>query len=94
MEQTPPPQSVTVANKQITDAQNKQEALQVREKILSENNNGSMVARRLVWLLGNAELGNIRQVLDIGSWHLGQSIEFSTIFTNAKIDAFEPVPEL
>lgn len=52
-----------------------------------------MVARRLATVLGKAELGNIKQILDIGSWHLGQSIEFSDIFPEARIDAFEPVPE-
>ena len=93
MEQNTKPTSTSVANKQIIDAQYKQEAFQVRERILSENNRGSMVARRLIWLLGKADFGNIRQVLDIGSWHLGQSIEFSNIFQNAKIDAFEPVPD-
>ena len=28
-----------------------------------------MVARRLIWLLGKVDLSNIKQVLDIGSWH-------------------------
>ena len=51
-----------------------------------------MVARRLIHLLEKADLTEIKQVVDIGSWHLGQSIEFSNIFPHAKIDAFEPVP--
>ena len=83
----------TIADKKITEALNKQEAYQVRERILSENIQGSMVSRRLLWLLGKTELGNIRQILDIGSWHLNQSYEFSIIFENARIDAFEPVPD-
>ncbi|MCW3122634.1 MAG: noeI 1 [Flavipsychrobacter sp.] len=51
-----------------------------------------MVARRLAVLLGKADLNNVNQILDIGSWHLGQSIEFATIFEHARVDAFEPVP--
>ena len=93
MEQNTDLTSSTIANKQITDIQYKQEAFRVRERILSEDSRGSMVAHRLIWLLGKAELGNIRQVLDIGSWHLVQSIEFSNIFHNARIAAFEPVPD-
>ena len=52
-----------------------------------------MVARRLASMLGKEELGNVRQIVDIGSWHLNQSIEFANIFSDAKIDAFEPVPD-
>ncbi len=52
-----------------------------------------MVARRLAYLTDRVDLSDVRQILDIGSWHLGQSIEFSQIFPNAKIDAFEPVPD-
>ncbi len=51
-----------------------------------------MVARRLASMLGKQELGEVRQVVDIGSWHLHQSIEFANIFPHARIDAFEPVP--
>ncbi len=69
------------------------EAFLVRENIISENIKGSMVARRLVWLLGKADVSNVRQILDIGSWHLGQSIEFAAVFPHARIDAFEPVPD-
>lgn len=52
-----------------------------------------MVARRLVHLFDKTDLGEINCILDIGSWHLGQSIEFSNIFPNANIHAFEPVPD-
>lgn len=65
----------------------------VRRKIVREVNRKSMVAQRLMHLLGQAELTNIKRVLDIGSWHLGQSIEFANIFSDAEIDAFEPIPE-
>ncbi len=85
--------SAPIADNKITEVLNKQEAYHVRERILSENIRGSMVSRRLLWLLGKTELGNIRQILDIGSWHLNQSYEFSIIFENARIDAFEPVPD-
>jgi FkbM family methyltransferase len=52
-----------------------------------------MVARRLATMQGKADLSHVRQILDIGSWHLGQSIEFAGIFPDARIDAFEPVPD-
>jgi FkbM family methyltransferase len=52
-----------------------------------------MVARRLATLLSKDELQDINQILDIGSWHLDQSIEFANIFPHARIDAFEPVPD-
>ena len=52
-----------------------------------------MVGRRLARLVGKADLTNVTRILDIGSWHLNQSIEFAAIFPDAKIDAFEPVPE-
>lgn len=83
----------SVARRQIADVRQKQEAFEVRNRILALNGMGSNVAHRLIWLLGKIELGNVRQVLDIGSWHLGQSVEFSNIFTNTQIDAFEPVPD-
>lgn len=65
----------------------------IRRKIVREVNHRSMVAQRLMHLLGQAELTNINRILDIGSWHLGQSIEFSKIFSKARIDAFEPIPD-
>lgn len=51
-----------------------------------------MVARRLA-KLPLTYLDNITSILDIGSWHLNQSIEFADIFSDARITAFEPVPE-
>ncbi len=63
-----------------------------REKIMTSYNRGGMVAGRLVHLLGKENLSNVKQILDIGSWHLSQSIEFADIFPEARIDAFEPVP--
>jgi FkbM family methyltransferase len=65
----------------------------LKNKIVTAYNRGSMVAQRLVWLMDKMQLDSVTQILDIGSWHLGQSIEFANIFDNAKIDAFEPVPE-
>ena len=87
------PLSVNIASQQVAKAQAQHEAFRVRENILFENAQGNMVAHRLIWLLGKTELGSVRQVLDIGSWHLCQSIQFSVIFQNAIIDAFEPVPD-
>jgi FkbM family methyltransferase len=65
----------------------------LKDKIVAEANRNSMVARRLVHLFDKTDLGEINCILDIGSWHLGQSIEFSNIFPNAYIHAFEPVPD-
>ncbi len=53
----------------------------------------SMVARRLLHLLSLNLLENVTTILDIGSWHLGQSLEFAQIFPKAQIHAFEPVPD-
>jgi FkbM family methyltransferase len=52
-----------------------------------------MVGRRIARLLDKTDLTGIRRILDIGSWHLGQSIEFANLFQDAHIDAFEPVPD-
>ena len=52
-----------------------------------------IVSERLKFLLNKLELDNSKIILDIGSWHLEQSIELSLIFPNSKIYAFEPVPE-
>jgi FkbM family methyltransferase len=55
-------------------------------------NGQNMVSRRLAPLLDKADLSNVTRILDIGSWHLGQSVEFANIFPGANIEAFEPVP--
>lgn len=65
----------------------------INNKILLECNKDSMVAKRLYHLIGQFSFDSVSQILDIGSWHLGQSIEFANIFPSAKIDAFEPVPD-
>ena len=54
---------------------------------------GSIVSNRLKYVLDIINLDNSKTILDIGSWHLNQSIEFSFIFPNSRIYAFEPVPE-
>jgi FkbM family methyltransferase len=64
----------------------------VRQRIAHGLQQNSMVARRLQHLADLVDLENVRQIVDIGSWHLIQSIEFMQIFPNARIDAFEPVP--
>ena len=52
-----------------------------------------MVAKRLAVMNGKVDISNVKRILDIGSWHLRQSIEFASIFPDATIDAFEPVPD-
>jgi FkbM family methyltransferase len=38
------------------------------------------------------DFSKVKTILDIGSWHLNQSLEFMHIFPNAKVYAFEPNP--
>lgn len=51
-----------------------------------------VAARRLMLLYDILDFDQIKQVCDIGSRFLEQSIEMSYIFTDAKFYAFEPVP--
>lgn len=67
--------------------------LQLKDKITVQSDYNSSVARRLSHLAGKVDLTGVKRILDIGSWHLGQSVEFSEIFKDAEIDAFEPVPD-
>ena len=60
---------------------------------LTKNNlQNGIVANRVKFILDIIDLDNSKLILDIGSWHLDQSIELNTIFPNSKIHAFEPVP--
>ena len=52
-----------------------------------------IVSDRVRHILDIIELDGSKTILDIGSWHLEQSIELWMIFPNSKIYAFEPVPE-
>ncbi len=78
---------------EIAGASKEKNNLRIRERIISDSSKGSMVGQRLQCLTGKVDLTGVKQILDIGSWHLGQSIEFSSVFKNARIDAFEPVPD-
>jgi FkbM family methyltransferase len=51
-----------------------------------------LVAQRLRHLLDKMDFSKVRTILDIGSWHLNQSLEFMHIFPNARVYAFEPNP--
>jgi len=88
---------VAALNEEITEKEGAEYTatnnLIINEKLRTEINNGSRVAKRLSNLAGKIDLTGVKQVLDIGSWHLMQSIEFSNVFKKARIDAFEPVPE-
>ena len=44
------------------------------------------------FILDIINLDDSKIILDIGSWHLDQAIELSSIFPNSEIHAFEPVP--
>jgi FkbM family methyltransferase len=52
-----------------------------------------LVAQRLNHIVDVVDFSKINTILDIGSWHLNQSLEFLHIFPNAKVYAFEPNPE-
>lgn len=51
------------------------------------------VAQRLKHMLDIFDFSKVKTILDIGSWHLDQSIELMSIFPNATVYAFEPNPE-
>lgn len=56
-------------------------------------NTHTIVAERLKYVVDYIDLESIESICDIGSWHLGQSIEFLELFPDAKVYAFEANPE-
>jgi FkbM family methyltransferase len=56
-------------------------------------NSENIAAKRISYLLNKIDFNSINTILDIGSWHLKQTIEMAIIFPNANIHAFEPNPE-
>lgn len=56
-------------------------------------NTHTIVANRLKYVLDVIDVESINTILDIGSWHLGQSVEFLELFPDAQVHAFEPNPE-
>jgi FkbM family methyltransferase len=66
----------------------------LKETIEQLSQNGENIAsRRIKYLLNKVDLNSVRTILDIGSWHLKQTIEMAIIFPNAAIHAFEPNPD-
>jgi len=65
----------------------------MNEKIKEANPFNGIVGQRLKFIVDKIDLSDCKTILDIGSWHLEQSIELSNIFPRAKVYAFEPVPE-
>ncbi|MES2702723.1 MAG: FkbM family methyltransferase [Bacteroidota bacterium] len=65
----------------------------ITDRVSTAARKKSMVASRLSCLSGKVDLSDVKSILDIGSWHLGQSMEFADIFPTAGIHAFEPVPD-
>jgi FkbM family methyltransferase len=53
----------------------------------------NIATRRIKHLTQFLDFDSISTILDIGSWHLKQTIELSQIFEFANIHAFEPNPE-
>ncbi len=56
-------------------------------------NTHTIVADRMRHVVNILDLDSIEVICDIGSWHLGQSIEFLELFPDATVHAFEPNPE-
>lgn len=52
----------------------------------------SIATKRVLEVIEIVDLDDCSVVLDIGSWHLKQSIELAKIFTHANIYVFEPNP--
>lgn len=76
------------------DTGNSQGQSMFKETINQLITNGENIAsKRIKFLLDKVDFNSIRIIMDIGSWHLKQTIEMSLIFPNAIIHAFEPNPE-
>lgn len=61
----------------------------IKNKILNTDN---IVANRLKFVVDLINLNDIKNICDIGSWHLKQTIEFAEIFTDSNIYVFEANP--
>ena len=53
----------------------------------------SVASRKMLQVSSYLENLNIRTVLDVGSWHLKQTIEMLNAFPGCSVHAFEPEPE-
>jgi len=56
-------------------------------------NTHSIVANRMKYILDPIDWDSIDTICDIGSWHLGQSIEFLDLLPDTKVYAFEANPK-
>jgi FkbM family methyltransferase len=56
-------------------------------------NTHTIVANRMKYIADIIDWDSIETICDIGSWHLGQSIEFLELLPDAKIYAFEANPD-
>jgi hypothetical protein len=65
----------------------------MNDNLKSRLQKNGLVSERVVYLVDKYDLSSINEILDIGSWHLGQAIELYQLFPDAKVSAFEPVPE-
>jgi FkbM family methyltransferase len=61
------------------------------KKIIQNTN--TIVANRMKYVVDIIDWDSIDTICDIGSWHLGQSIEFLELLPDSKIHAFEANPE-
>lgn len=64
---------------------------EVINELIKDDQN--IASKRLKFLLNKIDLNSVKIIMDIGSWHLKQTIEMSLIFPNAQLHAFEPNPE-
>jgi len=66
---------------------------EINSKFAEAMSYNGLVAQRLLHILDLVDFSKINTILDIGSWHLNQSLEFMHIFPTARVHAFEPNPQ-
>jgi FkbM family methyltransferase len=66
---------------------------ELNTRLQNELRRGGIVSNRLKYVIDKCDLSNVNEILDIGSWHLEQSLELNRLFPNSNVTAFEPVPE-
>lgn len=53
----------------------------------------SVASQKMLQIIDHVQGLDVKCILDVGSWHLKQSIEFLNAFPDAQVHAFEPAPD-
>jgi FkbM family methyltransferase len=53
----------------------------------------SVASQKMLQVLNHIQDLDVKCILDVGSWHLKQSMEFLNAFPDAQVHAFEPAPD-